>query len=342
MYTKHLPTFMVAVAAGMLLLLTYPFLVPVALASIAAVLLSPIQRKIHEKVPRLPLKAVAGFCVFIFFVAFMTPVGLVLAKALLEVGAFFSDLNGEQISAAGSKKAHQLFAYADQVIDSLGQTFGMQIHFEPLQWIRSALAKVGTWLVANMTAVLGGAPAVFLDIFIFTLALYYFLAEGEHLYQRGIAYLSLPTAKVERIGRAFKEACKSIVLTNVVTGGIQSGLVVITAAFTGFDDLLLIGTITFVSSFIPVLGAAPMAFLLAIIQFAQGDSTDGVILIVMGIVTGSVDNIIRPMLLSGASAMHPLLSFLSIVGGIAAFGLPGLFLGPILLQLSFVVIETYR
>lgn len=342
MYTKHLPTFMVAVAAGILLLLTYPFFVPVALASVVAVLLGPIQRRLSIKYSRVPVKLVAGFCVFVFFVAFMTPVGLILTKALLAVGGFFSELSSEEISAAGTRKAHQLFAHADQIIDSIGQAIGMQIDFEPLKWLRSALAKVGTWLITNMTAILSGAPAVFMDIFIFTLSLYYFLAEGEALYHRAFAYLHLPSAKIERLALSFKEACKSIVLTNVVTGTIQAGLVVIAAAITGFEDLLLIGTITFVGSFIPVIGAAPIAFLLAVIQFAQGDTTDGIILIVMGFITGSIDNIIRPMLLSGASSLHPLLSFLSIIGGISLMGLPGLFLGPILLQLSFVVIEIYR
>lgn len=344
MYTKYLPTFMIAVAVTILVLLTYPFLAPVAMASIVAVLLSPIQDRLHKKFPKVPAKLVSSLCVLLFALLVMTPLGFILVKSLLTVGSFFSELNSnnDKITEVGTQRAHQIFAYAEQVMQSIQQTVGIKIDFDPLQWVRGALGKVGAWIVASMTVILSGAPALFLDIFIFILSLYYFLVEGDLLYQKAASYFKLPSAKVERIATSFKEACRSIVLTNIATGVIQSVLVVIGAAITGFDDLLLIGTITFLFSFIPVVGAAPSAFVLALLQFSQGDNTDGLILIVTGLISGSIDNIIRPAFLSGQSTMHPLISFISIVGGITLMGLPGLFLGPILLQVSFVIIEIYK
>ena len=59
----------------------------------------------------------------------------------------------------------------------------------------------------------------------------------------------------------------------------------------------------------------------------------GVALSVWTLGVGVLDNILRPILLSGRTSMHGLLVFISLLGGVAAFGFIGLFLGPIVLGL---------
>jgi predicted PurR-regulated permease PerM len=54
-----------------------------------------------------------------------------------------------------------------------------------------------------------------------------------------------------------------------------------------------------------------------------------------------IDNVLRPILLSGRAQMNGLLVFISILGGIAAFGLLGIVLGPILVALGSSVLEFY-
>jgi hypothetical protein len=59
-------------------------------------------------------------------------------------------------------------------------------------------------------------------------------------------------------------------------------------------------------------------------------------------VISSIDNILKPMLLSGAARVHPLLGFLSVIGGTLAFGPSGLLVGPIVLSLAISALHIYR
>jgi predicted PurR-regulated permease PerM len=58
-------------------------------------------------------------------------------------------------------------------------------------------------------------------------------------------------------------------------------------------------------------------------------------------VIGMVDNILRPLLLSGRTRLNGLLVFVSVLGGIAAFGMIGLILGPIVIAMAFAVLDAY-
>jgi predicted PurR-regulated permease PerM len=80
----------------------------------------------------------------------------------------------------------------------------------------------------------------------------------------------------------------------------------------------------------------------AIYLFVIGEYVKAVILVAAGaMVIGMVDNVLRPILLSGRAQMNGLLVFISILGGIAAFGLLGVVLGPILVALATALVEFY-
>ena len=57
--------------------------------------------------------------------------------------------------------------------------------------------------------------------------------------------------------------------------------------------------------------------------------------------TSSVDNFVKPMLLRGDTNVHPLLIFLAVFGGLVWFGLPGVFLGPVLVALFLALYTIY-
>ena len=66
-------------------------------------------------------------------------------------------------------------------------------------------------------------------------------------------------------------------------------------------------------------------------------------MLVWGIaIVGQVDNIVRPYVISQRSNMHPLLVFFSLLGGVKAFGVMGLFVGPVILSVTIVVFEMLR
>jgi len=67
----------------------------------------------------------------------------------------------------------------------------------------------------------------------------------------------------------------------------------------------------------------------------------GLLVFCIVVVSGS-DNVIKPMLLRGSARIHPLLGFLSIIGGVLAFGVFGFLIGPVVLSLVLSAIRIYR
>ena len=64
-------------------------------------------------------------------------------------------------------------------------------------------------------------------------------------------------------------------------------------------------------------------------------------MVVCGLMTGIVDNVVRPMILKGRSKMHPLVSLVAIFGGIEMFGILGIFLGPILAAILIALLQIW-
>ena len=57
---------------------------------------------------------------------------------------------------------------------------------------------------------------------------------------------------------------------------------------------------------------------------------------------GQIDNVVRLYVISGRAKMHPLLVFFALLGGVKAFGVLGLFTGPVVVSLTLVVFEMLR
>jgi predicted PurR-regulated permease PerM len=97
-----------------------------------------------------------------------------------------------------------------------------------------------------------------------------------------------------------------------------------------------------VLSIVPGVGGALVWVPAAIILVATGSIWQGIALALFcGLVVGSVDNLLRPILVGRDTKMHELLIFFSTLGGLLAFGAMGFILGPILAALFLTVWEMF-
>jgi predicted PurR-regulated permease PerM len=75
---------------------------------------------------------------------------------------------------------------------------------------------------------------------------------------------------------------------------------------------------------------------------ASGDTVRGVTLLAVGaVIIGNVDNLVRPQLLAGKATLNGLVVFISLLGGVGAFGLIGLVLGPLVVATVSALLEVY-
>ena len=110
----------------------------------------------------------------------------------------------------------------------------------------------------------------------------------------------------------------------------------------GLGSPIFWGVIMAFLSLLPVVGAWPVWIPATIWLFSTGHSGRALILIaICGGVGSTVDNILRPVLLGGRSSLNGLLVFISVVGGIAVFGILGVVLGPIVVATAVGVLDVY-
>jgi predicted PurR-regulated permease PerM len=107
--------------------------------------------------------------------------------------------------------------------------------------------------------------------------------------------------------------------------------------FTGVEAPVLLGIATCFASLIPF--GPPFVWLPAAVWLlARGDTARGLVLLAWGaLVVSTIDNVLRPYFISQATKLPILMIFFGVLGGVSAFGLIGLFVGPIILVILLVL-----
>jgi predicted PurR-regulated permease PerM len=103
----------------------------------------------------------------------------------------------------------------------------------------------------------------------------------------------------------------------------------------------LLGLVTFFLSPIPV--GPPLVWLAAAAWlFSEGHNAWALFILAWGaLVVSSIDNVLKPMIISRGSDLPFVLVLLGVLGGVVAFGFIGVFLGPVLLALGFALVKEW-
>ncbi len=174
-------------------------------------------------------------------------------------------------------------------------------------------------------------PQLFLILLVMLLCLYICLKYADPIRSFFKEVTGLNEERMETLTKLYIRASRQVYLSNIVTGGVQSLIVATGVALLKQGDFFIVFFVTLILSFIPVIGAAPVAFVFGILAFFKDNTSAAIILAVVGIVTGLVDNLLRPWLASfGESKIPPGVAFICVIGGALLLGFPGLFIGLLL------------
>ncbi len=187
------------------------------------------------------------------------------------------------------------------------------------------------------------ATVLFLFHFVVLLyTMYFFLTDGPKFVQTSLAYLPLTEADKQRMLDKFVSVARATLKGTVLIGIAQGALAGLAFWAVGIDGAVFWATVMTVLSIIPGIGSALIwvpasIFLLATGQIWQGLALAGF----CALIVGSVDNVLRPVLVGRDTQMHELMIFFSTLGGLLLFGAVGFILGPILAALFITVWEMF-
>jgi predicted PurR-regulated permease PerM len=130
------------------------------------------------------------------------------------------------------------------------------------------------------------------------------------------------------------------VFGTLLTALIQGTLVGIGFAIIGLPSPVVFGVLAAALALLPMAGTAIVWVPATLILMAQGRWGAAIFLGLWGaLLVGLIDNFLKPMLISGRAEMPTLAAFLGVLGGLAAFGPIGMFVGPILLALTLALLR---
>src|SRR5262249_60533852 len=141
----------------------------------------------------------------------------------------------------------------------------------------------------------------------------------------------------EQSVRLAGQAIRSVALGVVVTAVGQSVLGGIGLAFAGLPLAAVLTAVMFMLC-IAQLGPLPVLVPAVIWLYWSGDSVWGIILLIWSILLSTMDSVVRPLLIRKGAHLPIILLLAGVIGGLIAFGLVGIFLGPVVLAVGFTLL----
>jgi predicted PurR-regulated permease PerM len=190
----------------------------------------------------------------------------------------------------------------------------------------------------EMSKLIGGVGRNVAKLFFAVLSMFFLLRDGPRLVREARAILEgILGPRVHDYLDAIGATTQAVVYA-LILGAIAQGTVAgIGYFFAGVEAPVLMGAITVLIALIPF--GAPLVWgSLALWMLVNGHVGHGIFLMVWGLLIVSwVDNLVRPMVISNATRMPFLLVVFGVLGGVLAFALVGLFIGPVLLAVSLAI-----
>jgi len=173
------------------------------------------------------------------------------------------------------------------------------------------------------------------QILLSLLIAFFFFRDGETVADR-------LSAGINRIGGERGDALlevagstvRAVVYGIIGTALAQGALAAFGFLIAGVPGVAFLGFVTFIMSMIPggpALVAAPAAYWL----YSQGYSGWAIFMVLWGVMVSSIDNVIKPLLISRGVSTPMILVMFGVFGGVLAFGLVGLFIGPTVVALGY-------
>ncbi len=209
--------------------------------------------------------------------------------------------------------------------------------------IRDAAADLAAQAAGIARDVATTTLAVLLTLFFAMMTLSFILLRWNTLAARAEDLLPLRPRYTRAILVELHRAGRATLLGTVITGLAQGVFAAIGYWITGLPEPAFFGAATAVASLVPAVGTLLVWLPAGVFLIATGHPWAGIIELCWGgiVVVGASDYVIRPRLVGGHGTMPPLATFAALFGGVEAFGLAGLLVGPLLMSISIAVLRIF-
>ncbi len=303
-----------AIALYFCYLITKPFWGPIFLAFLLAIVFHPVHTRIQARLRN--RNGAALLSTVLVLVAFLVPV-VVLGIVV-------------------SRETSTLYQLLKHKSDAQAQ---LDLRGSMLRW----LTQVSQYLLSWGAHVLSNFVAFVADALIAFFTLFFFFRDGEAIKQYLAAVLPLSHPQAVRLFTGISNSIVANVDGVLAVGATQGALAGLAFWVLGVPSPVLWALVTALFSLVPLVGSAAVWGPAAIVLAISGHWVKALILLVWGAgIVAQADNVVRPYVISERANLNTLAVFFALLGGVKAFGVIGLFVGPVALSFTLVVLEMLR
>lgn len=210
------------------------------------------------------------------------------------------------------------------------------------QQARTLLKQIGESGKNLVTGILRSVPRAVTSLIFFLIAFYFGLVDGSLLVKFIQENSPFTARETQQIFRITNSICNAVVLGAFLAGLVQGTIIGLAYWILGIPKPFFFGALTVLFGLIPLVGSAPMGAGGTIYLLIIGKPIKALIMLGFFGLAAISDNIVKPWVLKGRSSLHPFLGLLSVLGGLKAFGVAGIFLGPVITALTIVLLQLFH
>lgn len=323
--------------------LLWPFFEVLVYAAVVAVVAEPLHRRLTQR-----LRGHRTLAAVLTAVAFALLVAVPLAALVFAFArqAFLFATQGLQWVSDGhlATQIALLEAEINARIASASGGRAAAVRFPALgDALQEAVTTALSITSGLLPQVLSGLASAVIGLVIFVFSVVTLLAEGPRLAAFVSALTPLDDRYESQLIAVFREFAFNMVVGVFVVALAQGLTATVGYWLMGVPRPLFFGGLTGLTSFVPVIGTAIVALPLVVWTASTHGFGTALALGAWAVfVVGTVDNVLRPLVIRGSSNIHPLPVFLAVFGGIWWMGIPGALVGPVILAMFLALARIYR
>ncbi|MFH2121661.1 MAG: AI-2E family transporter [Pseudomonadota bacterium] len=337
MKENNVPFFVIlAMVTILFLYLLQPFFFPIFWAAVIAGVFRPLYSMINGKLNRPNLSTAILF--LLIGVIILLPAGIIGTLVFKESARIYATL---------SPDAKHMDRNLQQMIDTISgnpvaQLF--QINEEMLVAKTTEVVQgITKYIFVHLRDLTQNTLGLLVKFAIMLYTLFFFVRDGDRFLRLSMKILPLGRGREKFLYERFIVTARSTLKVTLIIGGIQGMLGGGVFFVTDVEGALIWGLLMILMAIVPLVGCSIIWAPVGILMLLAGHVWEGILILTVGIlVISTVDNLLRPILLGQDVEMHPLLIFLSTLGGLILFGFSGFVIGPVITSLLIAIWEMYE
>jgi predicted PurR-regulated permease PerM len=336
-YPRVFALVVAAILGYALILIFAPFIGAMTWAAFLAFLLYPLNLRLRRRLSGQGMAA--GVLTLLAPIVILLPLSALSIDFVAQVSALTQKLQKSaaelDIKSLSDLQQFPWIARANVWLEAHSGISAEQVQ----SWLVSGTREVLTRAASMGGGFFLGALGSLFGFAIMLFLLFFFLRDGDSMLARARRLIPLTEERKERLFRQLSGVTLAIVIGTSVTALLQGLLIGIGFSIASLPSPVVFGVLAALLSMLPVGGSAFVWGPAVIWLFFDGRWGYAIFMLAWGILLSGLDNVLRPILISGRAKISALAVFIGVLGGIPAFGAIGIIAGPVVLSLVLALIE---